>query len=107
MFKPGSLTQLQNATKNPNQAKKKTRPYILTGLKPGIERAFRLTGLTTGALHSVVTSNIVVGSPSGSEPWVWKGRSEARSEELWGRIWLGEEEVFVEEQGGSSGGLDN
>lgn len=28
-----------------------------------MERAFRLTGLTTGALHNVVTSNIVEDSP--------------------------------------------
>ena len=41
----------------------KTRPYILIGLRPGIERAFRLTGLTTGALHNVVTSNIVEDCP--------------------------------------------
>lgn len=60
----GSHTQLQNATKNPNQEKKNTRPYILMGLNPGIERAFRLTGLTTGALHNVVGSNIVVDPPN-------------------------------------------
>ena len=54
--------QDQNATKKPNQAKKKTRPYILMGFSPGIERALRLTGLTTGALHSVVGSNILRGA---------------------------------------------
>ncbi len=51
--------QDQNATKKPNHAKKKTRPYMLTGFRPGIERALRLTGLTTGAFHSVVGSNIL------------------------------------------------
>lgn len=53
--------QDQNATKKPNHAKKKTRPYILRGFRPGIERALRLTGLTTGAFHSVVGSNILRG----------------------------------------------
>ena len=57
-----SHTQLQKATKNPNQANVKTRPYMSIGLKPGIERAFLLTGLTTGALHKVVTSNIAAAS---------------------------------------------
>lgn len=60
-LKFGGHTQLQNATKNPNQANVNTRPYILMGLSPGIERAFRLTGLTTGALHNVVISYIIVG----------------------------------------------
>ena len=60
--KLGSHTQLQKATKNPNQANVKTRPYTLIGLNAGIERAFLLTGLTTGALHKVVTSNIAVAS---------------------------------------------
>jgi hypothetical protein len=39
--------------KNPNQAKKNTRPYLLKGLRRGIERAFLLMGFTSGADHSV------------------------------------------------------
>lgn len=44
---------------NPNQEKKKTRPYRLRGFRPGIERAFRLTGLTSGALQRIVGSNMM------------------------------------------------
>lgn len=33
---------------------------MLIGLSPGTERALWLTGLTTGAFHNVVGSNIVV-----------------------------------------------
>ena len=47
--------QDQKARKNPNQAKKKTRPYMLMGFKPGIDLALRLTGLTSGACHRVAT----------------------------------------------------
>jgi hypothetical protein len=36
----------------PDQEKKKVRPYLSTGLRMGIERAFLLMGLTSGALHS-------------------------------------------------------
>ena len=50
----------QKATKKPNHAKKNTRPYTLTGFKPGIERAFLFMGLTIGALHRVVISNILM-----------------------------------------------
>lgn len=39
----------QNANMKPNHEKKKTRPYLLTGLKMGTERAFWLMGLTSGA----------------------------------------------------------
>lgn len=42
----------QKATKKPNHAKLNTRPYMLMGLKTGIERALRLTGLMSGAFHS-------------------------------------------------------
>ena len=48
--------QDQKASMNANHAKVNTRPYILMGFKPGIERAFRLIGLTSGARHRVVTS---------------------------------------------------
>ena len=56
----------QNATKKPNHAKKKTRPYMLKGFRPGIERALRLTGLTTGGFHSVVGLNILRGANGSS-----------------------------------------
>ena len=52
--------QDQKASMNPNQAKVNTRPYMLTGFKPGIDRAFRLIGLTSGARHRVVMSNMVL-----------------------------------------------
>lgn len=40
----------QKAIMNPNQEKKNVRPYVVEiGLKKGIERAFWLTGLTSGA----------------------------------------------------------
>ncbi len=58
----GGHTQLQKATKNPNQANVNTRPYILMGLSPGTERALWLTGLTTGAFHSVVISYMIADS---------------------------------------------
>jgi len=51
--------QDQKASMNANQANVNTRPYILIGFKPGIERAFRLIGLTSGARHRVVTSNMM------------------------------------------------
>jgi hypothetical protein len=41
----------QNAMKKPNHEKKKTRPYLLKGLKKGMERAFLLMGLTSGSFH--------------------------------------------------------
>ena len=47
----GKAYQLQNATKKPNQEKKKTRPYLLIGFNKGKERAFLLMGLTSGALN--------------------------------------------------------
>ena len=39
----------QKAIMKPNHEKKKTRPYMLMGLKKGMERAFRLIGLISGA----------------------------------------------------------
>lgn len=41
----------------PNQEKKKTRPYTLMGLSIGIERAFLLIGLISGAVHSTFGLN--------------------------------------------------
>lgn len=53
----GNVYQAQKATINPNQEKKNTRPYMLMGLKKGIERAFRLIGFTSGASHSTEIVN--------------------------------------------------
>jgi hypothetical protein len=40
----------QKAIMKPNHEKKKVRPYVVEmGLKKGIDRAFWLTGLTSGA----------------------------------------------------------
>jgi hypothetical protein len=39
----------QKAMKKPNHPKKKTRPYMLVGLRNGMERALWLTGFTSGA----------------------------------------------------------
>jgi hypothetical protein len=39
--------------KKPRYEKKKTRPYLLTGLKTGIDLAFMLRGLTSGADQSM------------------------------------------------------
>jgi hypothetical protein len=50
--------QDQKASMNANQAKVNTRPYILMGFSPGMDRALRLTGFTTGARHKVVKSYI-------------------------------------------------
>ena len=77
-----------------------------------MERAFRLTGLTTGALHNVVTSNIVDDSPA-----VWSleyGREERNQMEQA----LGKKQkknkgtcgktryMYKEEKGRTSVGLD-
>jgi hypothetical protein len=35
----------------PDQEKKNVRPYLLRGFSIGIERAFKLIGLTSGFLH--------------------------------------------------------
>jgi len=45
----------------PNQAKLKTLPYLLKGLRIGIERAFPLTGLMSGACHRVATLKPMIG----------------------------------------------
>lgn len=45
----GNANHDQKAMKKPNQEKKNTRPYLLIGLKMGTDRAFWLTGLTSGA----------------------------------------------------------
>jgi hypothetical protein len=47
----------QNAMKKPRYEKKKTRPYLLTGLKTGIDLAFMLCGLTSGADQSMFMAN--------------------------------------------------
>ena len=44
----------------PNQEKKNTRPYMLIGLKKGIERAFRLIGFTSGASHRTEILNAMM-----------------------------------------------
>lgn len=48
----GNAYQDQKATKKPNQAKLMTRPYMLMGLRTGIDRAFRLMGFISGACQS-------------------------------------------------------
>ena len=55
----GSTYHDQNAIIKPNQEKVKTRPYTLMGLKAGMERAFRLTGLTSGAFQRVAGLNML------------------------------------------------
>jgi hypothetical protein len=42
--------------KKPIQEKKKTRPYRLTGLSTGIDLAFLLYGLSSGAAQSLFTA---------------------------------------------------
>ena len=51
----------KKAIMNPSHAKKKTRPYLLKGLRTGIDRAFPLTGLISGACQRVATLNPMVG----------------------------------------------
>lgn len=41
--------QDKKATKKPNHEKKKVRPYLLMGLRIGIDLAFLVMGLTSGA----------------------------------------------------------
>lgn len=53
--------QDMNATMNPNHANVNTLPYTLAGLSAGIERAFWLTGFTSGAFHKSLTSSIFAG----------------------------------------------
>lgn len=40
----------------PNQEKKNVRPYLSTGLRTGMERAFLLIGLISGAAHNWETA---------------------------------------------------
>lgn len=51
--------QDQKAIMNPHHEKKNTLPYLSKGLRTGIERAFPLAGLTSGACQSVWILNIV------------------------------------------------
>ena len=50
--------QERKAIKNPNHEKKKTLPYLLNGFKAGMDFAFLLIGLTSGALKRMRGSNI-------------------------------------------------
>ena len=50
----------QKAIMKPNHEKKNTRPYTLIGFKPGMDRALRLTGLTTGACHRTAGLNMLI-----------------------------------------------
>lgn len=58
--KSGYTHHDQNAMKNPRYEKKNTLPYLFTGLKIGIDFAFLLIGLISGALHSCLSSNPIV-----------------------------------------------
>jgi hypothetical protein len=49
----------RNAIKKPNHEKKKTLPYMLNGFKAGIDLAFLLIGLTSGALNRIKGSNMI------------------------------------------------
>lgn len=49
----GKAYQLQKAMKKPHHESRKTRPYMLIGLNAGIDLALWLTGLISGAFHSV------------------------------------------------------
>lgn len=40
----------------PDQEKKNVRPYLLMGFRMGMERAFLLIGLISGALHNWETA---------------------------------------------------
>lgn len=43
---------------NPSHENVKTRPYLSKGLKTGIDKAFRLLGLTSGETKSSFTKSI-------------------------------------------------
>jgi hypothetical protein len=51
--------QLQKAMKNPNHEKKNTLPYWLMGFSIGMDLAFLLMGLMTGAVQSTDGENMV------------------------------------------------
>jgi hypothetical protein len=50
----GNAYHDQKAIKKPIHEKKKTRPYWLTGLKTGMDLAFLLYGLSSGAAQSLL-----------------------------------------------------
>ncbi len=105
MLQLGGHTQLQKATKNPNQANVNTRPYILNGLSPGTERALWLTGLTTGAFHSVVISYMIADSRKTFRTLDVKG--EVQKVSSCGKMAMrGEDKVFVVEKEEKDGGPD-
>lgn len=52
LTKGGKAYHDRNAIMKPNVEKKKVRPYLLTGLNTGTERALWFNGLTFGAFHS-------------------------------------------------------
>jgi hypothetical protein len=54
--------QDMKATMNPHQEKKKTRPYTLNGFKAGIDLAFLLIGLSSGALKRIRGSKAILGN---------------------------------------------
>lgn len=56
----------QNAIMKPNHEKKNTLPYMLIGLKAGMDSAFKLTGLTFGARHKAVIAKAICRSVGGS-----------------------------------------
>jgi hypothetical protein len=67
----GNAYHERKAIINPNQAKKKTLPYLLMGLRIGIDRAFLLTGLISGACHRVATLKPMVDEVSGAFSMYW------------------------------------
>lgn len=54
----GNAYHERNATMNPSHENVKTRPYLSKGLKTGIDKAFRLLGLTSGEMKSSFTKSI-------------------------------------------------
>lgn len=48
----GNAYHDRKAIMKPNQEKKNVRPYLSTGLRTGMERAFLLIGLISGAAHN-------------------------------------------------------
>lgn len=53
----GTAYHDQKAIMKPNHEKKKTLPYLLNGLRIGIDRALPLTGLISGACQRVAMLN--------------------------------------------------
>ena len=83
----GKVYQAQKATMKPNQEKKNTRPYMLIGLKKGMERAFRLIGFTSGASHRTESVNAMM-----DESWAERSERYTGSRRLL---------VFVQVAGGA------